>query len=331
MEQTEPPKSRLKVEMELDRISNLPSDVIDKILSCLTLKEAVRTSVFSSRWRDKWAMLSGLVFNRECVSTQNRELFVNIVDHVLLSHIVPIHKFVLSRTHLIPFRDIDRWVLHLSRNSIKVFKLHIPYWPAKYKMPLCFFSYQDMIELKLSDCVLKPPTTFKGFRTLKRVNFRSVTLAQDVLENLILCCSLLESLKMRNCDGFTHLKIDAPNLRFLSFAGGLEHVSLQNTINLAVLHFNSWGICHRQDRVCSSNLAEFFVDLPHIQRLTIDGEAVQYLAVGGLPGKLPKPCLDLNFLSLLVVNFNLVLASARINCRIEVQLCKHEVIPSRTD
>ncbi|KAK9941812.1 hypothetical protein M0R45_007506 [Rubus argutus] len=45
---------------------------------------------------------------------------------------------------------------------------------------------------------------------------------------------------------------------------------------------------------------DFFVDLPHIQRLTIDGFAAQYLAVGDLPGRLPKPCLDLNFLRLLV-------------------------------
>ncbi|KAM5549731.1 F-box/FBD/LRR-repeat protein [Rosa sericea] len=286
--------------MELDRISNLPSDVIVKILSCLTLKEAVRTSVFSSRWRNKWAMLSGLVFDEKCFSTENCATFVNIVYHVLLSHIVPIEKFVLSHPHLIPTIDIDRWVLHLSRNSIKVFELRIPDGP-QYKMPLCFFSYQDMIELKLSQCLLKPPATFKGFRTLKRVRFQRVALAQDVLENLILCCPLLESLEVIDCAGFTHLKIDAPNLRFLSFSGHLEEVSLQNTLNLAVVHFNSWGIYHRlesQDHVSSSNLAKFFVDLPYIQRLTIDGLLGQYLAVGDLPGRLPKPCLHLNFLSL---------------------------------
>ncbi|XP_062024202.1 F-box/FBD/LRR-repeat protein At1g13570-like [Rosa rugosa] len=300
MEQTEPPKSRLKVqmEMELDRISYLPSNVIDKILSCLTLKEAVRTSVFSSRWRNKWAMLSGLVFDEKCFSTENCATFVNIVYHVLLSHTVPIEKFVLSHnTHRIPTIDIDRWVLHLSRNFIKVFELCIPDGP-KYKMPLCFFSYQDMIVLELSQCLLEPPTTFKGFRTLKRVSFHRVTLAQDVLENLILCCPLLECLEVINCDGFTHLKIDAPNLRFLSFSGRLEDVSLQNTLNLAVVCFNSWRIYHRQDHVSSSNLAKFFIDLPYIQRLTIDGAAVQYLAVGDLPGRLPKPCLHLNFLSL---------------------------------
>ncbi|XP_040365642.1 F-box/FBD/LRR-repeat protein At1g13570 isoform X2 [Rosa chinensis] len=306
MEQTEPPKSRSKVEieMELDRISNLPSDVIVKILSCLTLKEAVRTSVLSSRWRNRWAMLSGLIFDEKCFSTENCATFVNIVYHVLLSHIVPVEKFVLSHPHLIPTIDIDRWVLHLSRNSIKVFELRIPDGP-QYEMPLRFFSYQDMIELKLSQCLLKPPTTFKGFRTLKMVRFQRVALAQDVLENLILCCPLLESLTIIKCIGFTHLKIDAPNLRFLSFSGRLEDVSLQNTLNLAVVRFNPWRIYHRQDHVSSSNLAKFFVDLPHIQRLTIDGAAVQYLAVGDLPGRLPKPCLHLNFLSLLL-SFNVL-------------------------
>ncbi|XP_004289768.1 PREDICTED: F-box/FBD/LRR-repeat protein At1g13570-like [Fragaria vesca subsp. vesca] len=296
MEQTEPPKSRSKGEMELDRISNLPNDVIDKILSCLTLKEAVRTSVLSSMWKDKWAMLSGLVFDGKCFSTDNCETFVNIVYHVLLSHIGPIEKFVLSNTHRIPSRDIDRWILHLSRNCIKVFELH---W-ARYKMPLCFYSYQDMIELKLSWCLLKPPRTFNGFRTLKRVSFKFVTLARDVLENLILSSPLLESLEIIKCAACTHLKIDAPNLRFLYFSGYLKGISLQNTLNLAVVHFNLSNRYYRQDRVSSSNLADFFMDLPHIQRLTIDGFSVQFLDVGDLPGRLLKPCLDLNFLSLLV-------------------------------
>lgn len=156
-----------------------------------------------------------------------------------------------------------------------------------------------MTELQLSNCVLRPLSTFKGFRSLKKLVFISVTLAQHVLENL-LCCPLLENLDMTYCHGFNHLKIDAPNLRFLSFVGSLADVSLQNTLNLVVVCFHLTGTHYRPACASSSNLAKFFVDLPHIQRLTIDGFAAQYLAVGDLPGRLPKPCLDLNFLRLLV-------------------------------
>ncbi|CAL2279439.1 unnamed protein product [Prunus armeniaca] len=82
--------------MELDRISNLPSDVLAKLLSHLWVREAVRTSVLSSKWRYRSAMLPHLVFDDECVSSLEHISFVNIVDHVLLGHIAPIHKFKLS-------------------------------------------------------------------------------------------------------------------------------------------------------------------------------------------------------------------------------------------
>lgn len=45
-----------ETELELDRISNLPNDVTEKILSRLPLREAVRTIVLSSKWRYKWDM-----------------------------------------------------------------------------------------------------------------------------------------------------------------------------------------------------------------------------------------------------------------------------------
>ncbi|PRQ22298.1 putative F-box domain-containing protein [Rosa chinensis] len=47
--------------MELDRISSLPNDVTEKILSRLPLREAVRTRVLSSKWRYKSEMLQDLV------------------------------------------------------------------------------------------------------------------------------------------------------------------------------------------------------------------------------------------------------------------------------
>ncbi|CAB4321048.1 unnamed protein product [Prunus armeniaca] len=88
--------------MELDRISNLPSDVLAKLLSHLWVREAVRTSVLSSKWRYRSAMLPHLVFDDECVSSLEHISFVNIVDHVLLGHIAPIHKFKLSSLGCLP-------------------------------------------------------------------------------------------------------------------------------------------------------------------------------------------------------------------------------------
>lgn len=143
--------------MEVDRLSNLPSDIAEKILSLLPIRDAVRTSVLSSNWRYKSAMLPHLVFDDECIPTDHYT-FASIVDHVLMSHIGPIHMFKLAQEYLL-FRDIDRWILHLSRNSVKEFILEKPcgdYQPSCL-MPACMFACQDLIRLHLYKCSLQPP------------------------------------------------------------------------------------------------------------------------------------------------------------------------------
>ncbi|XP_070678620.1 F-box/FBD/LRR-repeat protein At1g13570-like [Malus domestica] len=297
----EPPKSRSKVSMELDRISNIPSEVINKILLYLPIKEAVRTSVLSSKWRNKSAMLSHLLFDDRCTSDQNPTTFAGIVDHVLLGHISPIYRFRITHSPPLVGGDIDRWILHLSRNSIKELLLNIKCSGHLYKMPSCLFSCQDLIYLVLYDCLLQPPSKFQGFRSLKTCRLFNVTLDQDVLENLIVCCPLLERLTLWHCDALTRFKIDAPNLKFLHFKGMLEDVSLVNTLKLAEVHISLIVNVANDQRPTAgscSNLVNFFVHLPHIRCLHVTNYFSKYLAVGVLPGNLPQPCLYLNFFSI---------------------------------
>lgn len=308
MEQKAPPTSNLERGMELDRISNLPSGIMEQILSCLSIKEAVRASVLSSQWRYKAAMLQDLVFDHRCHSAHRGTTFADIVDHVLVAHIGPIHKFKLAGNYLGTARDIDRWILHLSRNSIKVLILE-QYGAAQYMVPSCLFSCQDIITLELCSCLLELPSTFKGFRGLKSLCFEVVTLAQDVFEKLIVCCPLLERLTLMRCDSFSHLKIDAPNLQFLDVRGSFKDVNLVNTSNLVdvSIGLEDFEFYVEQTRVSdsSSNLVKFLSYLPNVQRLDINSCSLMYLAIGALPEKLPQPCLYLDFLHINLTLTNL--------------------------
>ncbi|KAG6624803.1 hypothetical protein CIPAW_16G053000 [Carya illinoinensis] len=299
------------MEMDLDKISNLPGHVIDQILSQLSIKEAVKTSILSSKWRFKWATLPHLVFDNQCfpVSSQDQTIvknkLVSIVDHVLLLHNGPIYKFKLSHRDLLGITDIDRWILHLSRCSIKEFVLEI--WKGqRYKMPSSLFLCQNLVHLELFNCFLKPPLTFKGFGSLKSLDLQHVTLAQDVFERLISSCPLLERLTLMNFDGFAHLNINAPNLQYFDIGGVFEDISFENTSHLAVVAIGLYvnvGDDQKQVYSNSSNLLKFFVHLPLIRRLEVQSYFLKYLAVGTLPGRLPIPCVNLNFLSLRI-NFN---------------------------
>ncbi|XP_004295166.1 PREDICTED: F-box/FBD/LRR-repeat protein At1g13570-like [Fragaria vesca subsp. vesca] len=292
--------------MELDRISNLPSGIMEKILSCLPLKDTVRTSVLSSQWRYKAAMLQHLVFDYQCRSAHSDTTFADIVDHVLLAHIGPIHKFELTLDHFAS-KDMDRWILHLSRNSIKEFILR--HWGRPYKIPSCLFSCQDIISLELSCCLLEPPPTFKGFRGLKSLHFDRVFFAQDVFEHLIISCPLLESLTLIYCDSFSHLMIDAPNLKFLYVRGSFKDVLLVNTSNLVDVSIGledfEFYVSQRQVSKSSSNLVKILSCLPQVQKLDFFCCSTMYLAIGALPVKLPRPCLYLNCLNITLCLSNL--------------------------
>ncbi|CAN0872813.1 F-box/FBD/LRR-repeat protein At1g13570, partial [Linum grandiflorum] len=278
---------------ELDRISSLPEHVVDQILSQVSIRDAVRTSSLSRKWRYKWAKIPNLVFDNHCVSSPSpdqtliKNKLVNIVDHVLLLHSGAIHKFKLSHRELVGVTDIDRWILHLSRRCIKEFILEI--WKGqRYKLPCCLFS----------------------------LDLQHITLAQDAFENLITSCPLLERLTLMNFDGFTHLKINAPNLQFFDIGGIFDDVSFKNTCQLTLVSIGLY-VNLKNDRNLatgsSSKLLSFFANLPHIRRLEVQSYFLKYLAMGNVPARLPNPCVDLNYLSIRI-NFNDMDESAAALC-----------------
>jgi hypothetical protein len=328
---------------EPDRISCLPGHIIDNILSRLPIKEAVRTSVLSSKWMNKWHTIPNLVFDRKCVSaiaSQDPLVFeskyLKIVNHVLLLHNGPINIFKFSDCgrDLISeslVTDIARWIRHLSAGSIKELVLEVCIEERyKFKLPRCLFSCQSLHRLKLYSGWLKPPSTFQGFRNLKILELYHITITQNALEKLISRCPILEHLTLIGLDDLTEIKIHAPNLKIFGILGEFVDFSFENTFQLTELSL----LVHsqrNQSRLsgCSSNLLEFSAHLPHVQRLEIssgflkvkcssismsnvnepqsDLESffcfVQYLAAGVVPEKLPTPCINLRFL-FIFIRFN---------------------------
>lgn len=264
-------------ELEVDDISNLPAQIVDKILSHLSLRDAVRTSVLSSKWRNKWVTLPNLVFDNQSllISSQDQTFIknkiVNIVDHVLLLHSGPIHKFKLSHRDLQGVCDIDRWILFLSRGAVKEFILEI--WKGhRYKLHSSIYLCQKLNHLELFNCLLKPPHTFNGFKSLKSLDLQHITMEQDAFEQLVSRCHLLERLTLMNFEGFSDLKIHAPNLLFFDVGGVFEDINFMNTFNLAIVSIGLYvnpGFDKNLTLGCAGNLVKFFAHLPRLQRLEV--------------------------------------------------------------
>ncbi|KAJ4801543.1 F-box family protein [Rhynchospora pubera] len=56
-------RSRADSEFNLDFVSSLPTEIIEKNLVKLPTREAIRTSILSSKWKYSWASIPDLVFN----------------------------------------------------------------------------------------------------------------------------------------------------------------------------------------------------------------------------------------------------------------------------
>ncbi|XP_058724944.1 F-box/FBD/LRR-repeat protein At1g13570-like isoform X1 [Vicia villosa] len=299
------------IDAEPDMISNLPGHVTDQILSCLSIREAVRTSVLSKIWKNKWYTLPNLVFDRHSVS---ESMLLKTVDHVLLVHSGPIKMFKFANdcpglSEIFEI-DMDRWILHLTRRSIKELVLEVWITKERYKLPWCLFTCQSLHHLKLKWCLLKPPKTFEGFRNLKSLELEGVRVAPDDFENLISGCPLLEKLKLivLDRDGITQINIHAPNLKVFKIYGRFDGISLDNTFKLSRVVVDSWLDLISEDNESTlpgrpSNLLNFFDNRPHIKSLVIGSYFLKYLAAGDFPVKLPTPCVDLSYLSL-SINFN---------------------------
>lgn len=258
----------------LDLISDLPQSIIESILTRLPIRDAVRTSFLSSKWRYRWATLTHLVFDEECVTLSNdRALFedklINFITRALFLHQGPIHKFQLCCTsYLQSCPEIDQWILFLSRKDIKelVLKLGESEW---IRVPSCLFKCKKLVRLELFRCELDPPPTFKGFLCLKSLNLYQVFVASDAIESLISSCPLLESLSLSYSDSLT-LNICAPNLKYLCLEGEFKDICLQNTprlIAMSVAMYMTEDIAEHMQQGSTCNFIKLLGSVPYLQRL----------------------------------------------------------------
>ncbi|KAM3328239.1 hypothetical protein P3S68_032931 [Capsicum galapagoense] len=72
--------------LPLDVLSNLPAHVLDDILICLPLRDAVRTSILSNKWRFNWCRLPALMLDQTLWDTTNEN--INFFDYSALDKLV---------------------------------------------------------------------------------------------------------------------------------------------------------------------------------------------------------------------------------------------------
>ncbi|KAJ3705172.1 hypothetical protein LUZ61_008877 [Rhynchospora tenuis] len=281
------PKKKDDFNINLDFISSLPAEILQKILGKLPIKEVARNSILSSKWKDSWAEIPDLVFKEDCTPSQ----LTRIVDMVLLAHKGPITTFELDGEYASD-EAINRWLAILSQNAIKNLRLRFDIF-EDCKIPSSIFSCQKLEQLDISECSIDAPECFEGFKLLRNLSVSNCYLWGTTIEKLVSSCPLLENLTLSYIFEHDNILIRGPNLRRLSILGRFTHLSLEapKLISASIFRdcvplfgYQTFDLVNDGSK---SKILCALGQLSNIEDLEIGSMFCAYLASGPIPKKLP--------------------------------------------
>lgn len=233
-----------------DGITDLPSNVIDVILGNLKIRDQVRTSILSTKWRYMWTSAPHLCFDDDfyqrflVLDDPDAAVSKTITDVVML-HNGPINKFSIRIYEDFDFEitveDINLWIPFMSRD-VKHLEL-VTHCIFKDYTSHILFSCKELTYFKFSSFTLSIPPNFCGFKKLLELHLVFVEFESSTLESLISGCPFLEKLIIELCDGFEYLDISSPTLKVL----------------LVELDYDIKSICLKK----AKNLVDFTLDANH--------------------------------------------------------------------
>ncbi|KAK3136254.1 hypothetical protein QOZ80_5BG0430450 [Eleusine coracana subsp. coracana] len=231
----------------VDRISDLPDEIIKDIVSRLPAKSAVRTGALASRWRGIWRSVPLVLIDSHVfpdpISTPNRKRMTRdefvtravVVDaaSALAAHPGPVRCFYLTSVtwSFVPSHEaeIARWLQLLAAKGVEELVFINRPWPFDLLLPAALFSCTTLTRLhvgiwKFPDTTALPPTA--GFPHLRELVLSVLMQDEDlafmldrspILEFLTITASQ-SALRLRVVSRSLRVRIgNAPNLRMLGY------------------------------------------------------------------------------------------------------------------
>ncbi|GKV34425.1 hypothetical protein SLEP1_g42799 [Rubroshorea leprosula] len=180
----------------MDRISRLPDELLLLIISLLSMKDAVRTSTLSTRWRHLYASVSNL----DLRFSVDHVGFMDFVDRLFfLRKRCIIENFHLCCSRSLPLDPsrIEGWICAVMWHGIRELDLTVD-TIAKLNLPTSLFTCKTLEVLKLHvdyDCPIEIPANvyLPSLKVLHLTNTACI-LDGDSGERLFPNCPILEDL-----------------------------------------------------------------------------------------------------------------------------------------
>ncbi|KAL7110881.1 hypothetical protein ACP275_05G053700 [Erythranthe tilingii] len=215
----------------MDRISDLPRDILQRILYFVSQKEAVRTSVLSKSWRYTWRTRPNLDFSEATFKGKKQE-FLSFVDNTLQQY--RDQRLCLDEFHLrISLDDylkhksvslLEKWIPILTTMGVKESRLSICTVDHN-DMPSVVFQAESLQQLHVEgfDMDRDAIPTIILSKHLKKLRLQRVYIEGKIFRKIFSSCPLIETMHVEESWGLRNIK--ANNLRRLkdfSFEGNDE-------------------------------------------------------------------------------------------------------------
>lgn len=275
------------IRSEFDFISNLPNNIIDNILGCLSLRDIVRTSILSREWRYKWRSCPELIFD-----FWFDQMFLGehklepLVHQILKLHKGPLLKLALQVPDLKSSPEIDQWVQMLPNNTLQDLTLHVSRGEI-HKLTSHLFTFKQLRNLKLYNCVFDPAPGFNGFSKLVNLDLQNAALSCESFARFIASCPALERLRLIHCTSFDCLEITGPKLICFEFHGVFKSVSFVNCPVLKDVKLTFSSMDFKGGNRFSFDLINSLSCLPSLEELQLQAYALEDLIEHGAPNQLP--------------------------------------------
>ncbi|XP_026400403.1 F-box protein At4g22280-like isoform X1 [Papaver somniferum] len=217
----------------IDRISNLPENLIHHILSFMDMTQVVHTCVLSKRWKNLWAITSILNLFSLAISNKNQnsavpfQKFIKFVDQIFIlrdnSNIQSVNlvcgkqrNFVIDIS--IMTASLTTWIVAAVRSNIQELYLDIAAVKIS-RFPQCLFTCTSLIKLELklggNSSIIVLPSSMDLLR-LTFMNLDSLPSDVNLTNRLFSKCPVLESLIIKGRLGHMDLQISSLTLKHLT-------------------------------------------------------------------------------------------------------------------
>lgn len=282
-----------------DTINTMPNEILTNILSCLTMKEAGRTSVLSTRWRYQWTYSSGVLdfdyslrsymLRREDTGILSRcrtfvfewKRFMTHLEHVMQTLRSPSVRGLRICMDLGNPAKLAEWLKFAAEKNVQILDLDF-----SYNFTLPFFETSVYIRNKLLSNSFK----LKSLRVLRLV---SVDVTGEVLEGFLASSPLLETLcviasrklvqlrvcglalklkhlELLDCRHLVSIYICAENLMTFRYIGDCEKIKFESVPNLVEASFGGQYCTFLQLNMDDAQLYELLSQL-HVLKLKVKG------------------------------------------------------------